>query len=151
MSTTNLKDWLMQILFLPLVLLLNNTKRTRVLINCEDKTMVTKGLGANRWGLPGGGLKKHETPKQGAIREVKEEVGINLDEVNLVDHGEHLFKDKLVSFTICLIETKLDARPDVKKQRHEVSDYAWLKRSELNEKNSNKELLMALTLSARGS
>ena len=36
--------------------------------------------------LPGGGIKRHETPKEAALREVHEEVGITLTDVTYLGH-----------------------------------------------------------------
>jgi len=32
----------------------------------------------DQWALPGGGLRRHETPEAGAVREIQEELGIKL-------------------------------------------------------------------------
>lgn len=37
--------------------------------------------GRKRWGLPGGSLKKRETPRDGIIREIHEEVGVRPKEI----------------------------------------------------------------------
>jgi mutator protein MutT len=40
------------------------------------------------WGLPGGSVEKHETPVEGMIREVKEELGIDINQFRLLDKYE---------------------------------------------------------------
>lgn len=56
---------------------------TGALFACEDKILL--GLryadnhpGANRWSVPGGHLRPHETPLQGALRAAREETGWDL-------------------------------------------------------------------------
>lgn len=47
--------------------------------------------GENYWCLPGGGVKNDETPKQAAVRELKEECGLNalqLFQVSTIDYSE---------------------------------------------------------------
>jgi len=63
-----------------LLLLIKGTKRAYVIVVFENKALVTKNwLGFRRkWRLPGGGAKNNESYMQAAIREVKEEVGIDL-------------------------------------------------------------------------
>src|SRR5438128_2234185 len=52
------------------------------LIEHEGKILlIHKNYGDAKWHLPGGGIGKRETPAEAAIREVKEEVGINLAKV----------------------------------------------------------------------
>jgi 8-oxo-dGTP pyrophosphatase MutT (NUDIX family) len=64
-----------------LLLLIKGTKRAYVIVVFENKVLVTKNwLGFRRkWRLPGGGAKNNESYMQAAIREVKEEVGIDLN------------------------------------------------------------------------
>lgn len=52
----------------------------------NEVLMIRQSYGGNRWAFPGGSIKKGETPEQAVKREVKEEVGINLE--NVVHLGE---------------------------------------------------------------
>lgn len=47
-----------------------------------------------RWSLPGGHLENGEDPYQGAIREMKEETGLDVEDIKLV--GSHWDKEKNV-------------------------------------------------------
>jgi 8-oxo-dGTP pyrophosphatase MutT (NUDIX family) len=46
----------------------------------ENNILLVKTTYGYDYGLPGGGIKKHESPVEAAIREVKEEVGIDIQE-----------------------------------------------------------------------
>jgi 8-oxo-dGTP pyrophosphatase MutT (NUDIX family) len=52
-----------------------------VVIVHEDRVLLVKTTYGNAYSLPGGGIKKGESPHDAAIREVYEEVGIRLTEV----------------------------------------------------------------------
>lgn len=54
------------------VCLLFNKKRNKVLLLLKNKTDY-----AGKWNGVGGKLEKHETPKMCALREIKEETGVN--------------------------------------------------------------------------
>lgn len=70
-------------------LYLHNSRRTRVLILCDDEILLHRSYAGNqKWSLPGGGIHKNENPMLAAIREVKEEVGIYLNEGELQCIGE---------------------------------------------------------------
>ena len=48
----------------------------------------------NKWGIFGGGIEKNETPKQAAIRELKEELGLSISskDLKLIAKVNLLFK-----------------------------------------------------------
>lgn len=65
-------------------LAVNNSRRTRVLIIAKDEVLLVKNwLGRNRWTLPGGGAHGKETLQTAAAREIKEELGLDVDENDL--------------------------------------------------------------------
>jgi 8-oxo-dGTP pyrophosphatase MutT (NUDIX family) len=54
----------------------------RCLIECNGRLLfICQTYGAVQWTIPGGGIKKKETPEAAIQREVKEEVGILLSEI----------------------------------------------------------------------
>lgn len=57
------------------------TAGAKVVIVCENKILLIKTTYEYSYSLPGGGIKKNETPDAAAKREVLEEVGIHLDKV----------------------------------------------------------------------
>ena len=66
-----------------------------VVLKNSDKILgVTRKHDHTLWGLPGGKLDPGETPTQAIIRETKEETGLDIFNVNLID--ERIYKDRLV-------------------------------------------------------
>ncbi len=71
------------------------TSGTCVILTKGDKILgVTRKHNHNDWGLPGGKIDPGETPLQAIIRETKEETGLDISNIELVD--ERLFKDRMV-------------------------------------------------------
>lgn len=52
--------------------------------------------GGNKWGTLGGMIDPGETPKEAAIREVREEIGINLEKTKCEWKFEFLWKDTMI-------------------------------------------------------
>ncbi len=58
------------------------TKGVKCLVQYNDQwLMIRNSYGTGQWTFPGGAIARHETPEDAAIREVHEEVGIALENV----------------------------------------------------------------------
>lgn len=111
-------------------LLLHRSRRTRVVIRYKDEVLMVRSLfGEQKWGLPGGGIKRHETADQSAVRETHEETGIILDQKRL-----RFLTTKRSGFgglnwpyvTLLFYEYRLRERPrSLTLQWFEVSEYQW--------------------------
>ena len=106
--------------------LIRFTRRSYVVIRVKDEIIVTKDwLDMHKiWRLPGGGVKRSETPKIGAKRELKEEVGINIDVngLKLIKKGVHPF----LKYRFWVYELKLDKKPSISINRYELADARWI-------------------------
>ncbi len=70
----------------PLLRLFNrNTQSVKVVVLQKNKILLIRNTYRKGWTLPGGGIKRNESPRQAAIREVKEEVKITI--TDLKNHG----------------------------------------------------------------
>ena len=63
----------------------------RVLIKDKQHNFLVIQDREGEWNLPGGKLEKGETPVQCAIREVKEEIGLQVDQLTEIFQGEFTF------------------------------------------------------------
>jgi 8-oxo-dGTP diphosphatase len=118
-----------------LFLLLNNSQRTRVVVHYQGKLLVVKDwLGDGTWKLPGGGIHQGEQAIASAVRELKEETGIEITANQLQLHGEietinHNLKTKLVVFSL-----QLPQAVPTKKQKLEILALDWISSKDLLEK-----------------
>ncbi len=80
----------------------------------EDKILLLKRHPdkpqGNTWGVPAGKLEKNETPRMAVIREVQEEVGLDIEDDSLeflgvlycrlphVDYGYHMYRKRFEEF-----------------------------------------------------
>lgn len=114
-----------------LLVYLRLNARTRVVIVADGQILLVKPwLGTGRWDLPGGGLKLQESTRDGAVREVFEETGIELKPQSLKSLGmvkkPGLFPARIHCFSI-----KLEHPPAVKKQFVELIDIGWVKTGDM--------------------
>jgi ADP-ribose pyrophosphatase YjhB (NUDIX family) len=49
-----------------------------VILTCQGKILLEKRRDCDLWGLPGGGVKRKETPEQAISREIYEELGLRI-------------------------------------------------------------------------
>lgn len=55
-----------------------------IIFNDEGRLLWAKRLGQQAWQFPQGGVQSHETPEQAVFRELKEEVGLDPEDVTIV-------------------------------------------------------------------
>lgn len=55
-----------------------------ILLNQKRQVFFAKRVGMVAWQFPQGGLQENETPEQAMYRELKEEIGLNPDDVEVV-------------------------------------------------------------------
>ncbi len=51
-----------------------------VILTCQGKLLLEKRRDCDLWGLPGGGVKRQETPLQAIAREIYEELGLRISQ-----------------------------------------------------------------------
>lgn len=121
--------------------------RSRVLIVADGKLLVLTGwLGDRSWGLPGGGAKKGEPVIQSAMRELYEEIGIQVAAKTLQPLGHYLHNRFGIVYRAHFFLLKLDAVPPIKHQLHEIAASRWVTKVDLEELRINDDARHALTV-----
>ncbi|WP_226926628.1 NUDIX domain-containing protein [Jonesia denitrificans] len=90
------------------------------------------------WGIPGGAIMEHETPHQGALREAREEAGIDPDRVTIV--GTHIFEHPQWSYTTAIAVARTPFLP-VQATDMESLDVQWFALDDLTSVTPSVELL----------
>jgi len=107
--------------------------RTRVVIKKGKKALLVKPwIGNGSWDLPGGGLHIRETEIDGAIREVLEETGMELDPNELKPLGDIRGKGFL-PFSLHCFSAEITSETAIKKQFVEIIDIRWIEISALRD------------------
>jgi ADP-ribose pyrophosphatase YjhB (NUDIX family) len=99
-----------------------------VLTDSDKVLLVRHTYGPAEWDLPGGGLRRNESPLSAARREMHEELGIVIDD--WVAIGDLLAKVQNASSTMHCFRVELN-EPQLTLDPGEIRDARWFPRREL--------------------
>lgn len=116
------------------VVRLNSSRYTlgaACLIEEDGQVLVLRAAYRRNWGLPGGLIDRREAPETGARREVREEVGLDVELIGepivLVD-VRHRLVDFLYRARLAAGATAADARP----ASSEIEEVRWIASSDID-------------------
>jgi 8-oxo-dGTP diphosphatase len=84
--------------------------------------------GKTQWGLPGGGVEKHEQPAAAAKRELFEEIGIEVTREDLIYVTTINYQYEAVIYATTITKSSLPVKPH---NPWEITDLRWFPRQEL--------------------
>ncbi|MSW67029.1 MAG: NUDIX domain-containing protein [Actinobacteria bacterium] len=97
--------------------------------------------GRSQWAIPGGAIETGESPVDGAIREFREEIDIEIDYEILGEHAAHVHE--VWSYTTVVVEVKEKFSPPVELQWENKAS-GWFTRQEIAGLNTYEEFQVAL-------
>lgn len=102
--------------------------RARVLLVHDNHALVVKNwLGAGGWALPGGGIEPGESPAKAAAREIREELGFDIEPSALKHLGEHISIEKGgLKSRYHLFVVELTERPRLTIKADEIVAVKWI-------------------------
>ena len=93
------------------------------------------------WEVPGGKVKQDESPTQAAIREAKEQIGVEVELKKPFYSGEFQHKDQIYLWHGYIAEVK-DGEPQIKQQKFNM--IKWFEGSDLEDLELASNLKMIL-------
>ncbi|HMM62121.1 MAG TPA: NUDIX hydrolase [Candidatus Saccharibacteria bacterium] len=78
------------------------------------------------WQLPGGGVNDHESPEAAAVREVKEELDLDISEGDLLIKGTIYKPDEEILFVIYESSKTISEDTQFELQSDEITDYKFI-------------------------
>jgi 8-oxo-dGTP pyrophosphatase MutT (NUDIX family) len=117
------------------------SNRARVLIVCRDEVLLVQNwLGTRQWILPGGGAKSTETAVAAAVRELSEELGVEVPESSLSRLGSRNYKKRGIRYKSEIFCLTLAEKPALRVRRREIYATIWVSLNELHSMPLSKEV-----------
>ena len=101
-----------------------------ILINSQNEIAMAKvkrGFFSGHWTLPGGFVDYAEHPVEGAVREVKEELGVSveIDENDIVQIAERIFTSEGIQFLSFTYKCYIDGDVQFNPKADEIEEACW--------------------------
>ena len=101
-----------------------------ILINSQNEIAMAKvkrGFFSGHWTLPGGFVDYAEHPIEGAVREVKEELGVSveIDENDIVQIAERIFTSEGIQFLSFTYKCYIDGDVQFNPKADEIEEARW--------------------------
>jgi ADP-ribose pyrophosphatase YjhB (NUDIX family) len=123
-------------------LLIKRTDRAYVILVHDNKVLMIKNwFGKQFWALPGGGMRRNETPQQAATRELREELGIQVDPAQLALVTKGRWQTDRLGHHYQIFSVQTPKQPDLKPRHFEILKAAWLSSNQLEQTIAPKEIL----------
>ena len=100
---------------------------TAIIITKDDKVLLMKRKGPHgqgTWSTPGGHLDFGETPEQGAMREAKEEVGVDVVDIRFRAATNDNFELEGKHYITLWFDGKAVGKPTIVSER-EITEIGW--------------------------
>ncbi len=113
-------------------------KNGKVLLTRRSEVLKEGG----KWCLPGGGMKKWEKSVDAVKREIREEIGLNCKNVDLLFVHEEFVRKLWLHANVFVFEIKYNGQKI--KTNWEVSEYEWFTKEEISKMDlafTHKEIL----------
>jgi ADP-ribose pyrophosphatase YjhB (NUDIX family) len=124
-----------------------------VVIWRDDKVLLVKRGNAPRqgeWGLPGGMQQLGETIIEGAVREAREETGLDITPLAIITAVDAMTHDakKKVEYHYTIVEVTAESREGKAEAKDDAKDVRWATLEEVEQLCKWKEVARVVRLSA---
>lgn len=123
-----------------------NPERSRVLVVAggEEFLAVRPWLGTGKYLLPGGGKKRDEPTLTSAVRELREETGIDVPESSLVRLGRRRHSQSGLSYNADFYVLELADKPGLQPEGKEILDACWVRMDDFGNLPMTREVTHAI-------
>lgn len=126
----------MQVEYVAIAVLINESNQVLIAKRCADKYM------GNKWEFPGGKVEDGESSPEALYREMKEELGIEVQSTEFLTDIIHKYDDKKVILDVYIVKKWLGKAKGMEQQ-----PLRWVEKSELKKYDfpaANSDILALL-------
>ncbi|GLI07810.1 DNA mismatch repair protein MutT [Paenibacillus tyrfis] len=100
----------------------------------QDKVLIVENIDHSTWSLPGGAVESGESWSAAAIREAKEEAGIDIELLGICAVNECIFEDKGEHVVFVTFKAKTKNTDIMITRPHEIAEVRWVSFEEADQK-----------------
>ncbi|WP_028612593.1 NUDIX hydrolase [Paenibacillus harenae] len=100
----------------------------------QDKVLIVRNIHSSSWSLPGGAVEVDESWSSAAIREAREETGIEVELLGISAVNECFFEDKGEHVIFVTFKAKLKSTDIMITRPHEIAVVKWVGLDEADQK-----------------
>lgn len=127
-------------------LYVRNSVRTRVLLVSQGTVLLARVWhGTGSWKLPGGGVGARESLEDAAVREVREEIGAQIQPSQLKKLGQKTHREHGIPYTAQYFYVELDAQCEVVARMPEIFEVEWVQITDADTRRLGDDSKHALT------
>jgi len=108
-----------------------------VIVEKDDKVLMglrkSKSHGNNTWQFPGGHLEYGESFEECAKREVKEETGLDVDDLEVVGVTNDYFEDTKKHYVTVFVRAKKVSGTLINKEPEKCERWVWIEKEKVKE------------------
>ena len=124
---------------------IKRTRRVYVAVIHEKQVILIKNwLARDTWRFPGGGIGRGESPESAAVREIKEELRLVINESGLIEVDSGIFRTDRLGFPYIMYAYVMNTFPRRLEDTYEITDYGLFNEIPDGVQDEVKELLSKL-------
>lgn len=122
-----------------------------IFFNNKNELLIVKPSYKDYWSIPGGVIDLNESPRQAAIREINEEIGLDINKIDLLSvdyyHNTNSFKGEAIHFTFWGGKLDENLIKQIKVDGQEIIEFKFISKEKalnLVSKEMSKRIVMAM-------
>lgn len=100
----------------------------------QDKVLIVQNIHSSSWSLPGGAVESGESWSSAAIREAREEAGIEVELLGISAVNECFFEEKSEHVVFVTFKAKAKNSDTMITRPHEIAEIKWVSFEEADQK-----------------